>query len=101
MTNKEENKALRYNEGKARWSLVHFQSLLPMVKVLEFGATKYAVDNWKKEMPKETILNSMFRHVTALMDGEENDPESKLHHIGHIMCNCMFYAFHYIKDGIK
>ena len=35
-------KALRYNKGKLKWSLVHYKSLAPMVRVLEFGALKYA-----------------------------------------------------------
>lgn len=87
-------KALRYNAAKRRWSLVHFRSLEPMVQVLEFGADKYAPDNWKNEMDKKQILESLTRHLAALMDGERNDPESGLPHIGHIMANGMFFAFH-------
>lgn len=93
-------KALRYNEGKTRWSLVHFPSLEPMVEVLEFGAKKYStpeqsgVDNWKKLMDKKQILESMMRHLVRLMEDEELDSESNLKHIGHIMCNAMFYSYH-------
>ena len=29
-------KALRYNEGKPQWSLIDFDSLEPMVRVLEY-----------------------------------------------------------------
>jgi len=87
-------KSLRYNEGKEKWSLVHFKSLKPMVDVLEFGAKKYSPDNWKKGLDRNEILESMMRHLTALMDGEEIDKESGLPHIGHIQCNAMFYSFH-------
>lgn len=90
---KEEFKALRYNQGKPKWSLVHYKSLEPMVRVLMYGADKYAVDNWKKGLDKKEILDSLQRHVAALIDGQEVDPESSLHHIGHIMCNCMFYSY--------
>ena len=38
----------RYNTGKIQWSLVDFDSLEPMVRVLEFGAKKYDAHNWKK-----------------------------------------------------
>jgi hypothetical protein len=86
-------KAVRFNSGKLNWSLVHFKSIEPMVKVLMFGAQKYAAHNWKKGLPKEQILESMMRHLAALMDGEQNDPESGLPHIGHIMCNAMFYSY--------
>lgn len=64
-----------------------------MIQVLEFGANKYSPDNWKKGMPREQILNSAMRHLTAIMDGEEIDQESGLPHIGHLMCNGMFYSF--------
>lgn len=92
----EENKSLRHNEGKLKWSLVHFKSLTPLVDVLMFGAKKYAPDNWKKGLDRKEILESMQRHLAALFDGEERDSESRLHHIGHIMCNCMFYSYHYV-----
>ena len=89
-----EDKALRYNEGKARWSLVHFPSLEPMVEVLEFWAKKYDEENWKKPMDKKQILNSMMRHLVRLMEEEELDSESWLPHVWHILANCMFYSYH-------
>lgn len=93
---KEESKAktgLRYNSGKLKWSLVDFPSFEPMVKVLEFGAHKYAAHNWKKGLKVSETIDSMLRHIYALIDGEDTDPESKLPHIGHIQCNAMFLAF--------
>lgn len=86
-------KADRHNKGKMKWSLVHFKSLEPMIEVLEFGAKKYAPDNWKKGLDKKEILESMMRHLAALMDGESKDSESGISHMGHIMCNAMFYNF--------
>lgn len=82
--------ALRYNQGKPQYSLLDLKSLEPCVRVLEFGANKYARDNWKKGMPREQIIDSMMRHLAALIDGEEIDPESGLSHIGHIQCNALF-----------
>lgn len=96
MSEIKEEKALRYNEGKPKWSLVHFASLLPMVRVLMFGAKKYAPDNWKKKLDRKEVLDSTQRHLAALMDDQEIDPESALHHIGHIQCNAMFYAYHFV-----
>ena len=93
-----EEKALRFNEGKPKWALVHYGSLIPMIKVLEFGALKYAPNNWKKPMPLDEILESMQRHLAALMDGEIYDKESGIHHMGHIQANAMFYNYHYNKN---
>ena len=88
------DKALRYNQGKLKWSLVDLESLEGMVRVLEFGAIKYSPDNWKKGLDRKEVLESMMRHLTALMGGNEEDLESELRHISHIMCNAMFYEYH-------
>ena len=61
-----------------------------MVKVLEFGANKYARDNWKKGREVTQLCESLSRHLFAFMRGEDVDPESGVSHIGHIMCNAMF-----------
>lgn len=104
MENNEE-KGLRYNEGKRKWSLVDFKALEPMVEVLEYGAHKYTVrddkgavlrtgaNNWKKGMPVTEICESMLRHTYALLRGEIKDPESQLQHIGHILCNAQFISY--------
>lgn len=91
-------KSDRFNEGKPRWGLVHFESLVPMIRVLEFGAKKYAPENWKKGLDLREILESMQRHLAALMDGEETDKESGISHMGHIQCNAMFYNYHKSKQ---
>ena len=83
----------RFNEGKPRWSLVPQSSLLPMVRVLEFGATKYEPFNWTKGLSITEICESLKRHLDAFMEGEDNDPESKLSHIGHIQCNALFLSW--------
>ena len=87
--------ALRYNSGKLRWSLVEFDSLEDMVKVLEFGAKKYSDDNWKKGLMTDEIAESLMRHLFAYLRGEDLDPESGLPHTGHIMCNAMFLSYMY------
>ena len=86
------SKGLRYNEGKERWSLVDFESLKPMVKVLEFGAKKYDDHNWKKGLKTTEVAESLLRHLTAYLNGEDNDKETGLSHTGHILCNAMFLS---------
>ena len=91
--NNSEKKADRFNDGKPRWSLVDFDSLEPMVKVLEYGCKKYDANNWKKGLKTTEIIESMMRHMQAYLRGEDIDPESKLPHTGHIMCNAMFLSY--------
>lgn len=92
-------KAKRYNTGKPRLSLIWFRFLEPVAEVLEFGANKYGAHNWKKGLEEREILDSLLRHTHALCDGETYDQESGLHHIGHIICNCMFYVYFYYKKA--
>lgn len=93
----EKDKAQRFNQGKRKWSYVHFKAFEPMIEVLEFGALKYAPNNWRKGLDKLETLESIQRHVGELIDkvntGEEEiDAESLKPIIGHIMCGCMFYS---------
>lgn len=83
-------KALRYNEGKPQLSYLDFNCLTPCVRVMEYGATKYARDNWKKGFPVSALLDCLLRHIAAIQRGEVIDPESGQPHIGHIQCNAMF-----------
>ncbi len=84
------SKADRYNKGKPQYSLLDLDCLEPCVRVLEFGAKKYARNNWKKGLPTTQIIDSLLRHLGALLRGELIDPESALPHIGHIQCNALF-----------
>jgi len=84
---------LRFNKGKLRWSLMNYKAMEPMIRVLMMGAEKYDDHNWKKGLDKVEILECLQRHLAALMDGELYDKESGLPHIGHIMCNAMFYSY--------
>ena len=91
---------LRYNTGKLKWSLVSWKALAPMVRVLMFGAEKYDDHNWKKGLKYTEVTESLQRHLNAFIEGENDDPESKLSHVGHILCNAMFlsYMSMYKKD---
>jgi hypothetical protein len=86
-------KGLRYNTGKAKWSLIDFPSLEPMVRVMEYGAGKYAPHNWKKGMSHTEIAECLMRHLFAYLNGEDTDPESGESHVGHIQCNAMFLQY--------
>jgi hypothetical protein len=91
--------AIKYDSGKADWSLMPWEAVEEINKVLEFGARKYAAHNWQQgEGFKYTrVLNSLLRHVFAYMRGEDIDPESGLSHMAHAGCNVLF-LLHYIKN---
>ena len=63
--------ALRFDEGKTNWSLMPFEAVEEINKVLEFGANKYAAWNFTKDggMNHSRILNSCLRHIFCYMQG--------------------------------
>lgn len=86
------DKAARDNAGKPRWSLLVMKALEPLVRVMMYGATKYAVHNWKKGgKPQEEYIDCAQRHLSALIDGEKLDPESRQYHAAHVQANMMFW----------
>lgn len=90
---------LRFNTGKLRWGLVHFKSLEPLVRVLMFGAEKYTDNNWQKGLNEREILECAQRHLAAMLDGELIDKESGLPHVGHLMCNALFYSYFQLPEN--
>ena len=62
-----------------------------IVKILDFGAKKYAPESWKEEDTK-TYYAAMMRHICAYSKGEVNDKESGLPHMYHIMTNAIFIS---------
>ncbi|QHZ59813.1 dATP / dGTP pyrophosphohydrolase [Alteromonas phage vB_AmeM_PT11-V22] len=89
--------AMRFNDNKPELSYILdvMPALKDMVAVMEFGANKYERNNWQRGFPKDKLLDSMLRHIDAFYSGEDVDPESGLPHVGHIMCNAAFLAYHF------
>lgn len=58
-------------------------------QALECGAIKYGPWNWwDNNVELMTYLGAMKRHIDALIDGEDIDPESGAHHLGHVAAGC-------------
>jgi hypothetical protein len=90
---------LRYNSGKLPYHLLSNQAIEEVVKVLAFGATKYAERNWEKGLKWDSgVAASLQRHLAAWKLGEDFDQETELPHLAHIMCNAMF-LLHYFKTS--
>ena len=65
-------------------------------RVFEYGRKKYAAWNWAKGMPWSVPLACAARHLVALLDHEDKDPESGLPHRGHVYCNVVM-LLQYLK----
>lgn len=57
--------------------------------VLEAGAKKYGPFNWRNEpISISTYVGAIRRHIGAIADGEDLDPETGLPHWAHIAASC-------------
>jgi hypothetical protein len=84
-----ESVGIKYDSDKLRYSLIPWISLKEVVKVLEFGAKKYSVNNWQKIEPHR-YKDAAMRHLVAIMEDEWLDEESHLPHAGHAICCLLF-----------
>ncbi len=56
---------------------------------LTLGAGKYGPWNWREnQVEVMTYLGAMRRHIDCFMNGEDIDPESRAHHLGHAAACC-------------
>ena len=81
----------KYDEGKLRYDLLPIRPLEELVKVITYGAIKYAPNSWMNIEPfEERYFAATMRHLMAWRKGEELDPESGLPHLAHAMCCLVF-----------
>ena len=88
--------------GKPRWSLVPLAAMQQVIAVLEYGARKYDIDNWKKVAEPDTrYYDAAMRHMTAWQEGEYRDQESKLPHLAHAACCILFLLWFESMDQLS
>lgn len=88
-----DEKALKYDEGKAPLSMVSRELMEAMARVRHFGAQKYKRGNWRRGFLFTRSIDAALRHIAAFNSGEDMDPESKESHIAHAMC-CLEHLLH-------
>lgn len=71
-------------------------TLRGVARVLQYGAKKYAANNWRRGMKWSDVASAALRHAVAIVDGEENDAESGLPHWAHLGC-CLAFLLEYTE----
>jgi len=89
---------LKLDAGKNRMDLIPAVILEELGKVLTYGIEKgYSENSWKEVEPKRYIA-AMLRHYVAWGKGELIDPESKIRHLTHLLCNVAFLLYGELND---
>lgn len=82
------------DDGKDPWHLAPWDAFRAIVKVLYFGANKYAPRNWENGMAWSRCYSATIRHLTAWWTGEGPDAETGFSHLWHAgCCICFLIAF--------
>lgn len=90
---------IKYDKEKLQFHLVPWNVMKEVVKVMMFGAKKYGENNWKElDDGAKRYRNAAYRHLIARDENEVHDEETKLYHMAHAICSCMFSLWHDIKD---
>lgn len=63
--------------------LIDPDAILKLAEVLQYGASRYERDNWRK-IPAEEHFNHMMIHYYAWLEGDTTDD-----HLGHFFCRAM------------
>ena len=81
----------KHDTGKPRWSLLPRGSIAAILRVLEYGARKYAEGGWA-HVPdaRRRYYDAAQRHLETWWGGEETDPESGEPHLAHAACCLLF-----------
>ncbi len=76
--------------GKLGTHLLPTRPLEAVAQVLDFGARKYAPNNWRKGIAYTRIYGAVLRHMWAWWRGELADHETGLHPLAHAACELLF-----------
>ena len=91
----------KYGLAKVPFSVIPASSLVFMAQAMKIGAKKYGIHNWRVAKVQGRIyLEAAFRHLLALMDGEDFDPVTGIHHGGFIMATTGIYLDAMVNNGL-
>lgn len=81
----------KHDKEKSRPDLIPAEFLEELGDVLAHGAKLYGDNNWRNCREPGRYLAAGFRHLLALLRGEELDPESGRSHAAHLGACAAFY----------
>lgn len=82
----DDNPKTRFGLAKPPIALIPGPALVMAAEAMRDGAKKYGPANWReKPVTTSTYTSAAMRHLLAWIDGEENAPDSGVHHLGHVM----------------
>jgi hypothetical protein len=86
-------------DGKPDWSIMPFNEMEYALRVFEYGVKKYGGPfTYRAGIPISELLSAAMRHLIAIQNGEEIDPESGQPHAAHVVTNGLMMISQFIKE---
>ena len=83
----------KYDNNKPSIGLVDPDFLTGLAKVLDFGAEKYGLNNWRNGIHVSRIISACYRHLGEINKRHDVDSESNLPAVYHLASEVMFLAW--------
>ena len=78
----------KYGAAKPAVSAIPPVAVLVMGQAFSEGERKYGHFNWRQNpVPLRTYYDACQRHLMAFMDGQDNDPDTGINHLGMAMAS--------------
>lgn len=85
----DDNPKTVHGAAKPGLHAIPVSALLHLGQAMEDGRRKYGLANWRQDrVSASTYYNAALRHLMAWWDGQDEAPDSGLHHLAHAMA-CM------------
>jgi hypothetical protein len=79
----------KYGIQKASLSLIPLAALEAAAGAHQLGADKYGAWNWREhDVAASVYIDAIMRHIKAFQEVSDNDPESGVSHLGHVIASC-------------
>lgn len=91
----------KFDQGKLEWNLMPEPALEEVMKVLQYGKSKYGDWNWLDNSANvnwSRYLNALERHLKKFKNGQDLDAESRLYELAHIVCNALMLLQYQIQN---
>jgi len=80
----------KFDQGKLAWDLLPWKSIREVVRVFNFGATRYGEETWKDiKDPRKRYFAAAQRHMIDWWCGEKDDSDSGINHLAHAAWNIL------------
>lgn len=98
----DDNPKTIYGINKPSISAIPPVAILILGQAMEVGRAKYGLFNWRDaDVSVSTYYNAAQRHLMAYLDGQNRDPETNVHHLGHAMACLAIILDANVQDTLK